>query len=173
MRGAAAAGAAAASAAAVCVDFTASCMHTRSSADIAATAARAAAPMAATQCASASMPGTVLDDMEITFLGGGEGLYEKASLESMDVLIGAKPDWLAPSRNEERMHGKTTAENTACKTKPYHRNCNKNKVRFDAMRSKIVRQKQTKYLSRRCLTHGEQRCYDRLECAQGCIGNHN
>ncbi len=73
MRGAAAAGAAAASAAAVCVDFTASCMQARSSADIAATAERAAAPMAATQCASASIPGTVLDEMEIIFRRGEGG----------------------------------------------------------------------------------------------------
>lgn len=64
MRGAAAAGAAAASAAAVCVHFTASCIHARSSDDMAATAARAAAPMPATQCASASMPGGVLNDRE-------------------------------------------------------------------------------------------------------------
>ena len=89
------AGTDAASAAAVCVDFTASCMQARSSDEIAETAARAAAPTAATQCASASIPVNYVRDFE-------------ASREGQ-----TSPEELAPSRKDVRMHGRTTAANNA------------------------------------------------------------
>jgi hypothetical protein len=96
VRGAAAAGAAAASAAAVCVHFTASCIHARSSEDMAATAARAAAPMPATQCASASMPGEDLNDRE----GGWTGLGWKVGAHGATVTrsVGAE----SKRRNDAR-----------------------------------------------------------------------
>lgn len=98
MRGAATAGADATSAAAVCVDFTASCMQARSSDEIDATAARAEAPTAATQCASASIPVNVVRVSRRRFLGLG---------------IEGAPEELAPSRKDVMIHGRMTLENNA------------------------------------------------------------
>jgi hypothetical protein len=50
--------------------------------------------------------------------------------KNMDVLVGGIPDALAPSRNEEMMQGKTTAENNACKTKQIVKVANKQKEMF-------------------------------------------